>query len=381
MAMLTFTLVAFHDFIRCPHHRAAHDASQPPQLPRGRGRGGGGSGGRGRGNRGGPAVPRIRRAAADRVASKLRVELRLQAAAANNPDDCETFDADADFHEDVLDAAVSDDEDANPGLFNPGPIDEFPPSPGESEHEADGELPFDSEPLSPAPAVMTPNAHSCMRRWHITMPTTLRALTDIAGNPTTEQPRCLSLVQRNNLVDWFAWEPELVPPQLDGRITTLDDRCRVQYVHPGPLRKNVVDLTPEIHSGASRILLHTDTIHARCRPADAAEMSISNLVVKRCWSMLAEPAYTVCTGCRAESRVCALCLSAMALCCLSTESIGSFDAMSSLLEAHHVGLTSESIWCHTLPPAAQSLIWEIRSRRDDVLCQLCNDWLYRRDKD
>ena len=95
---------------RCSKHNYAHTNQHPePARRRGGGSGGRGGGGR-RGTRGRSrhigalaSAPRIRRAALDRVASKLQAELKLQNA---DPDD--TFDADADFHEDVLDAAESD---------------------------------------------------------------------------------------------------------------------------------------------------------------------------------------------------------------------------------------------------------------------------------
>ena len=376
---------------RCSKHKQAHADRNTDEA---RGRRGGGGGGRGRGggrrssSRGGRqsgAVRAVRRAASDRVFSKLRAELKLQ----NQTIDDNDFDAEADFHEDVLDAAESDDEDLVANVAGQLDSDDdaaAAPSPDATPPQSDSDELPDDEAVQPVSgpiqcfgaagevaAAMTHGARTCLRHWTITMAAILRAFTDSVNDPRTEQPKCVSLVQRNDLVVWFAWESALQPSTLEGRVIQLDERCRVQYRHPGPNRKYVINLTPELVAGTARVLLHTRSEHVQARLAERHEVSMSNVLISRCWHMLAKPSIIVCAGCKTPSPMCALCQSALSSCCLSIDAIHTLDVMSAL------HLEPAVAQCKVMSTSTQTLLWELRTRRAEVLCLLCNEWLSRRD--
>lgn len=373
-----------HDFItcdallyltqpRCSKHKPAHDALHPEQHPpAARGRGGGGGRGAGHGSRG----RRIRRAAPDRVRSKLDAELKLQNAA---PDD--NFDADADFHEDVLDAAESDGElgvaaaGAAPANADTDSYASPEATPPQSEDDDDTAVPPVQGPVQhfgdAAMATLCPRVQKCFRRWTITMASVLRAFADAAvRNPISAQPKCVSLVQRDSLVIWFAWQPDLQPQKPEGRVITLDDRCRVVYQGPGVGRQQIVDLTPELAAGTARVLFHTNTEHVRSKPADRYDMRMTDVILSRCWHMLVEPATIPCGGCGGSSTACSLCSAAMSSCCLSDESAHAVDTLGGLDR-----LEDAVAHCHAVSASTHALLWELRARRADVLCLFCNQWL------
>ena len=103
----------------------------------------------------------------------MKAELKLQSA---HPDD---FDSDDDFHEDVLDAAESDD--APPDLLSDttgAEDDAAAASAGETPPPSDDEpLPDVQGPMRHlGEASMSPRMHACFRRWQITMSVALRTL-------------------------------------------------------------------------------------------------------------------------------------------------------------------------------------------------------------
>ena len=198
--------------------------------------------------------------------------------------------------------------------------------------------PTDDEPLPDVQgpmrhlgeASMSPRMHACFRRWQITMSATSRAFIGTADKPRNEQPKLVSLVQRNQSVMWFTVEtPPLSPPKLEGRIVTVDDRCRVQYTITGIARRNVTDLAPDVAAGTARLLLHTHIEHSK---VDRHKMPMANVVVSRCWHTLIDRNHTdiVCRGCRTPSPICTLCLSAVSSSCISADPISTLDVMAAL---------------------------------------------------
>ena len=174
---------------------------------------------------------------------------------------------------------------------------------------------------------------------------------------------------------WFAWEPKLQPPVFEGRVIELDDKCRVQYRHPGPMRKYIVDLTAELAAGTARVLFNTRTEHVQSRPSERLAMNMSDVLIGRCWHMLAEPATSACSGCGTPSHMCALCQSALSRCCISINDIHTLDVLSAL------PLQPAVTQCQVMSTSTQALLWEIRARRADTLCVLCNEWLAQREGD
>ena len=202
------------------------------------------------------------------------------------------------------------------------------------------------------------------------MSSVLRAFADTARNPTIAQPKRVSLVQRGALVVWFAWEPDLQPPKLEGRVITLDGKGRVEYKIPGMNRQHIVDLTSEFAAGTARVLFHTNTDHIRSRPADRQEMRMTDVSVSRCWQMLTEPVTMWCCGCGAPSTTCALCGSTMSTCCLGSEATHAVDVLGGLNR-----LEAAVAHCHTETHTVHTLLGELRTRRADALCLFCNRWL------
>ena len=173
---------------------------------------------------------------------------------------------------------------------------------------------------------------------------------------------------------WFAFEPPpLLPPKLEGRIVTVDGRCRAQYTITGIARRNAIELAPDLTAGTTRLLLHTHIEHSK---VDRHEMPMASVVVSRCWHTLINRNHTdiVCRGCGTPSPICALCLSAVSSCCISADPISTLDVMAALR------LDDVTSHCRSMSTPTYTLLWEIRSHRDEVFCLLRNAWLSRRDE-
>ena len=205
------------------------------------------------------------------------------------------------------------------------------------------------------------------------MSATGRALRARAHSPQHPRPKFVSLLQRGASVVWFAVEPPrpLKPSAVEGRITELDGQGRVQYVHPGPGRNNVTDITAEIAAGSTRFLLNTHAEHAKGPVAERTPMGMDDALLARCWqiSIMRDGTDDMCFGCRAPSPPCALCLSSMSTCCIGTDALPDLDVIRSLQS--RLG-TEVDATCREVPPAAHQLIWELRVGRVALLCLFCN---------
>ena len=209
-----------------------------PSHGRGRGRGSS-SGGRGGGQaqrRSGNKVT-AQRAMPDRVASKLKTELKLIAAHVDVVFDDGDFNADADFSEDVFEQS-SEPSDGGDGDEDDGGSAGMVPSEDECDHVEDHDEPIPLQ-LEVAPAHLM----RCYRQWLIVFRMHLRCLKDAARNPVVPIPKCVSLLQmKDTSIVWFASEIKQTPPKVEGRIVTLDLSGRVQYKNPGVNRENIIDI-------------------------------------------------------------------------------------------------------------------------------------------
>ena len=386
---------------RCRIHKAeAFACAQAAGRSRSRGRGARGRAGR-TCRRGSPQLSIMRRSAPARVRSKLKTELKLQGMAVVDDDDSgedgvgegelDEDAVEADFNEDVLDASDSDIEHAGDGVVacdSDSAADSALESVMSSPFDFDADVDQDNVPLAdvdPA-AGLSSSMRRCFQRWHITMAASLRALHGTAGNPRAEAPKRISLLQRGASVVWFAPEPGPSSPAapagpITGRIITVDGKDRAQYCMPGFGRQNIIDISSELASGTARFLLHTMTEHVK--PRDQwPEMNFNDLLVARCWNTIImrddAASTTLCPGCHTPSPQCALCLSAMSVCCIEPEALAGLDIIRCLQTRLGAGI---DVKCRDAPPAVHALLWDIRRGRDELLCSLCNAWLARRESD
>ena len=330
----------------------------------------------------------MKRPAHDRVDRKLKAELDLQNRAGGGDADESTElteDAlEADFHDDVLMDATESDIEIDVTLTD-----------GESDNDADSapdsvtsDLDFachatDADPvpmqdMDPADS-LPQHKRKCFHHWTITMATTVQALCR-AHRPQLPRPKYISLLQRGTSVVWFAVEPAhpLKPSTVEGRITQLDGQGRVQYLHPGPGRKNVTDITAEVAAGSARFLLHTNVEHVKGPVGERPPMDVFDALLARNWHMAItrDGAEEACFGCRAPSPPCALCLSTVSTCCLGTEVLPDLDVLRSLQT--RLGPDVDGA-CREVAPDAKQLLWELRGQRATVLCVFCLSWLGQRD--
>ena len=388
-----------HNFTlpRCHIHKA-EAAAVTCAANRSRGRG---ARGRGRRNQR-RSQPCFCRPAPARVRSKLKFELQLQGMVpgmidldddgedGDEPDEDE-FDegaVEADFNEDVLDAAESDVEHTGGG------VECESDSAAESALESvmSSLLDFDADDQDNVPladvdptAGFSPSMRRCYNRWHITMAASLRAFHGTSHNPRAESAKRISLLQQGASVVWFALESGIAPSDpITGRIIAVDDKGRAPYSSPGYARKNIIDISSELASGTARFLLHTLTEHVK--PRDQwPTMNFDDLLVARCWNTIIMrteqrdddvASSMLCPGCHTPSPPCALCLSTMSACCIKP--VAGLNVIRSLQTTLGADIDAK---CRDAPPAVHALLWDIRGGRAELLCPLCYAWLAQRESD
>ena len=352
------------------HKPAGDRRTQPSRTGRG-GRRGRGNAGRGSQQCRPAAARRVQRARAEQ---KMKTELKLINTSilekADDDDGCLV--ADADFNEDVLshhasEASAEDEEDAD----------------DDADADADAEA-YDAEHAvqGPMQVLEIPEPmRRCFRHWIIAMGALLRSLAVCARNPPHPQPKRVSLLHRHGALEWFALEATQTSPAVEGRIVTLDSRSRVCYQHPGPGRKFIVDIGPELALGTCRFLLHTRCEHVQAKAAERSAIPMDDFIITRCWQTLlgddddlddsSGAGDMPRRGCGKLCSHCPMCFSPMSDCCVSPYLLSQLDMMPAL----QAKLDRATANCTTSPPM---LLWELRRA---TLCNFCSFWFAERDAD